>query len=53
MVREAAPQLDLIAVAVVVVVVPVVGTAAGLVEGLLCRQQQRLGQSSLEHVPSL
>ena len=53
LVGEAAPQLDIIAVAVVVAVVPVVGTAAGLVEDLPCRQQQRLGQSSLDHVPSL
>ena len=45
---EAAPEQDIIAVVVVVVV-----AAAAFVVDLLCRQQQRLGESSLEHVPSL
>lgn len=52
LVGEAAHQLDMIAVAVVAVVVPV-GDAAPLVGYLPCRQQQRLGQWSVEHVPTL
>ena len=39
LVGEAAPQLDIIAVGVVVAVVPIVGAAAALVGDLPCRQQ--------------